>query len=103
MLAISASNCGPTLTVMVLFLISSSSFSCLSLRISLQLSSRLRVPSWPRQSSPGEDSILSQIYRTDCSQVFEDLITLLTQSHTSHTISIDKETQPGTIKTTLRL
>ena len=60
MLAITSSNCGPTLTVMVLLLISSSSLTCLSARISLQLSSRLRVPSWPRQSSPGEYSILSQ-------------------------------------------
>ena len=74
MLAISASNCGPTLTVMVLFLISSSSFNCRSLRISLQRSSRLRVPSWPRQfctnENPAESSKDSIFLTTTCSIIF---------------------------------
>ena len=51
----SPSNCGPTLTVMVLLLISSSSLRSLFLKISLQLFSRFRVPSWPRHSPPVED------------------------------------------------
>ena len=54
-LDISPSNCGPTLTVMVWLLISSSSLRSLFLKISLQLFSRFRVPSWPRHSSPVED------------------------------------------------
>ena len=51
----SPSNCGPTLTVMVWLLISSSSLRSLFLKISFQVSSRFRVPSWPRHSSPVED------------------------------------------------